>query len=629
MIVDFFRRGTGEAGGVVDYLLGRNRDREHASVLSGDVAEVSELIDSSPYLKKYTAGCLSFYEHDLPPDQKQQIMADFENCLFPGLERGSYRVLWVQHQDKENEETGQTRLELNFLIPNVEINSGKRLQPFYAKADIDRVDCFKQITNHQYRLFDPDDPINRQATKVAKNLPKAAKELKQALETEVTLAVSSGIVTDRVTLVRWLTDIGLEVSRQTAKSLSIKNPNGDENVRPVRLTGEIYEQNFRHTQQSTELVRAASERYRREASSRYTASVSEYTRLCERKSEYHQQRYGREQYSDFAASERRYSADQAANRPTHQSTAENSAGERTGVSSATNATSRTDQGELARVERLERTNSAGREAEKSPYYIEYSLDFTSMYSSYQQHLLRLRQQQQVQRHKRDAEKSRVPEKPRGEHEYGEMWNREEMEMVRPNRPDGQAIQQQHGSNTGNQLNDTRSAVIEHHRAAAASAAERVRATRSPEWNNHTAAGLQQQISATGAVIERSKQRVNKHHQEIAEPSAITEFIKQAGERFTAAITEPFRTISQWAADRDHGKSIDSKGLAAHGSSRDQRADQTLSAGIEARSIQLERLDTRIVGTALSRLEQRREQQKAAYKAQQEQKRSDRGLDYGF
>ena len=78
MIVDFFRRGTGASSGPIDYLLGKNRDREHAAVLHGDVVEVAGLIDTSPYVKKYTAGCLSFYEHDLPSEQKQQVMEDFE-----------------------------------------------------------------------------------------------------------------------------------------------------------------------------------------------------------------------------------------------------------------------------------------------------------------------------------------------------------------------------------------------------------------------------------------------------------------------------------------------------------------------------------------------------------------------
>ena len=147
MIVDFFEHGTGEASGPLDYFLGKNRDREHAKILLGDVNEVAELIDCSPYEKRYTSGCLSFYESDLTEADKAQIMRDFEKTLFPGLTPENYRILWVEHRDKINEETGERRLELNFLIPNIEIESGKRLQPFFAKADLDRVDAFKKIVN--------------------------------------------------------------------------------------------------------------------------------------------------------------------------------------------------------------------------------------------------------------------------------------------------------------------------------------------------------------------------------------------------------------------------------------------------------------------------------------------------
>ena len=59
-----------------------DREREHAQVLSGDVALTAQLIDSSPFAKKYTSGCLSFYEHDLSDQDKQQIMQNFEQCLF-------------------------------------------------------------------------------------------------------------------------------------------------------------------------------------------------------------------------------------------------------------------------------------------------------------------------------------------------------------------------------------------------------------------------------------------------------------------------------------------------------------------------------------------------------------------
>ena len=37
MIVDFFRHGTGLSKGCLDYLLGEQRDRQQAEILSGDL----------------------------------------------------------------------------------------------------------------------------------------------------------------------------------------------------------------------------------------------------------------------------------------------------------------------------------------------------------------------------------------------------------------------------------------------------------------------------------------------------------------------------------------------------------------------------------------------------------------
>ena len=62
MIVKFFKFGKGNSKSCIDYLLGADRDREHAKVLSGDVELTSAIIDSSRFAKKYTSGCLSFAE---------------------------------------------------------------------------------------------------------------------------------------------------------------------------------------------------------------------------------------------------------------------------------------------------------------------------------------------------------------------------------------------------------------------------------------------------------------------------------------------------------------------------------------------------------------------------------------
>ncbi|WP_213085254.1 relaxase/mobilization nuclease domain-containing protein, partial [Neisseria gonorrhoeae] len=42
-------------------------------------------------------------------------------------DKDQYNCLWVEHRDKG-------RLELNFVIPNIELLSGKRLQPYYYAA---------------------------------------------------------------------------------------------------------------------------------------------------------------------------------------------------------------------------------------------------------------------------------------------------------------------------------------------------------------------------------------------------------------------------------------------------------------------------------------------------------------
>ncbi|HAG2480007.1 TPA: hypothetical protein G8W07_005414 [Salmonella enterica] len=56
MIVKFHPRGRGGGSGPVDYLLGKDRLRAGATVLQGKPEEVRELIDASPYAKKYTSG---------------------------------------------------------------------------------------------------------------------------------------------------------------------------------------------------------------------------------------------------------------------------------------------------------------------------------------------------------------------------------------------------------------------------------------------------------------------------------------------------------------------------------------------------------------------------------------------
>ena len=380
MIVDFFRHGSGLSKGCLDYLLGEDREREHAQVLSGDVELTAQLIDSSPFAKKYTSGCLSFYEHDLSDQDKQKIMQNFEECLFPGLDKDQYQILWVQHQDKINQDTGETRLELNFVIPNVELSTGKRLQPFYAPVDLDRVDLFKQITNTEHSLYDPDDPEHRQLFLNKKNLPKDIKDFKAQLHQRVYRAVSNGEVADRQELVQWLESNQINVTRQVKNSISIENPY-EGAKRPIRLEGEIYEQGFRATGEYRQEVQQRIEEYRGTTSERYRANVTDYQRQLEHKSQYHCDRYptvGRE------------------NSPEHSK-------QRPDGREAVKPVSNLAAIEIEPFNAIKRANTEPRTASpessrtEKTYHFEYGTDFSSSYFAYSDFLAWSRHQKQVQR----------------------------------------------------------------------------------------------------------------------------------------------------------------------------------------------------------------------------------------
>lgn len=283
MIVKFHPRGRGGGSGPVDYLLGKDRQREGASVLQGKPEEVRELIDASPYAKKYTSGVLSFAEADLPSGQREKLMASFERVLMPGLDKDQYSILWVEHRDKG-------RLELNFLIPNTELLTGRRLQPYYDRADRPRIDAWQTIVNGRLGLHDPNAPENRRALVTPSALPKAKQEAAEAITRGLLALASSGDLKTRQDVTEALESAGFEVVRTTKSSISIADPDGGRNI---RLKGAIYEQSFNAGEGLRAEIESAAAEYRRDAESRIQRAREICKSGTERKREENQRRHPR------------------------------------------------------------------------------------------------------------------------------------------------------------------------------------------------------------------------------------------------------------------------------------------------------------------------------------------------
>ena len=522
--------------GCLDYLLGEDREREYSQVLSGDVELTAQLIDSSPFAKKYTSGCLSFYEHDLSDQDKQKIMQNFEECLFPGLDKDQYQILWVQHQDKVNQDTGETRLELNFVIPNVELSTGKRLQPFYAPVDLDRVDLFKQITNTEHSLYDPDDPEHRQLFLNKKNLPKDIKDFKAQLHQRVYRAVANGEVADRQELVQWLESNQINVTRQVKNSISIENPY-EGAKRPIRLEGEIYEQGFRATGEYRQEVQQRIAEYRGTASERYRANVTDYQRQLEYKSKYHSDRYptvGRE------------------NSPEHSEQPPDSR-------KAAEPISKLAAIEIEPFNAIKRENTEPRAASpessgtEKTYHFEYGADFSSSYFAYSDFIAWSHRQKQVQRSKdtqysdqRETIEGRSPEQIRGQSEYQyvqESIKRQATSMHSDQQECRGMAERLHDSNGILKDDRIRNAIIENHRrtTAAITATTTAVAEATANFRHSTNQDYPSLVSTIKSNRERS-----------AKLTASTEIISDNTEAISRARTQHSKLYraDQWQSPRD-------------------------------------------------------------------------------
>lgn len=250
MLVKFFKRGKGGGSGPINYLLGddylknNNVSREGAKLLYGSPHLINEMINASNFAQRYTAGCLSFEESpdSLTEQQKIELMRDFEKTLFPGLEPDQYSILWVEHGDKDNpNNSNKKRLELNFLIPNTELRTCKRLQPYYYKQDQKYIRNWQTMKNNEYTLSSPDDPRHSRLINIYNEKNNQVDPLKKKISEH--LKGYHKVLNSRKDVIYHLLKLDeIEaVSRESKEFISVKVK---DRTKPVRLKGDYFKRDF-------------------------------------------------------------------------------------------------------------------------------------------------------------------------------------------------------------------------------------------------------------------------------------------------------------------------------------------------------------------------------------------------
>ncbi len=239
MLVKFWgiNQGGGDGDGSVNYLLNERVKQGTAKVLKGDADLTESLLLSLTQKHKACVGCLSFEESNIDESLKHELMESFENALLTQEMQGRYNILWVEHTDKG-------RLELNFVIPKIDLEKQKAFNPYYHKVDLKRIDTWQNVVNLKYTFTNPKDLKKQNTIQHHNTKTPQGKELLETYEKLDKLIQENlgKLFNSREDIINFLKANQCEVNRQGKDYISVKLPN---EPKAKRLKGFYYHETFR------------------------------------------------------------------------------------------------------------------------------------------------------------------------------------------------------------------------------------------------------------------------------------------------------------------------------------------------------------------------------------------------
>ena len=169
-------------------------------LLAGNPRDITYAIEISPHKYKYTSGVIAHAIEDNQtlssnPDIAQEFRALMEELVFAGLPIEDRMILWVQHTHEQN-------LENHFLIPRINLRTGKYFNPHPPGAEGD-FNAIRDYLNLKHNLARPDDPQRQRLTGTIPRYSKNA-DLIAALSDAVQLRVTQGQLCNRQAVIDWL-----------------------------------------------------------------------------------------------------------------------------------------------------------------------------------------------------------------------------------------------------------------------------------------------------------------------------------------------------------------------------------------------------------------------------------------
>ena len=613
MYIKFLKHGKGDPAKAASYLVDDvdhlNRPRPHIEVLRGDPQTFAAIAESIENQWKYTSGVIAWSKDDAPTnDEINEVLDTFEAHAFAGLKPTQYHFTAVLHEEDDGSK------HVHFLVPRLELETGKALN-IAPPGNQKYFDPLRDYFNYSKGWSRPDDPALQRDTQKpdyvhfedAAALRAGLKDgpvnnVREKIGRYIEQRVEHGFIRDRKDVLDAISELG-EVTRTSDKFISLKIDG-----KAIRLKGAFYESNFSIESYLENRTREANDA----RASRKNRTVSEnHRKLAEQ---------FREQFKEFADKRSKYNANRYYNHDGSQAELEFNRVREQGFSpfnreteprnsqrfDPTGAAAQAAKSTVRSLEQHEPRDSRNSKDQENPYFIEYSLDFNSLYHAYQQHIARLYQQKQIQRTTSEIST------------FAADRSHDTTENSRVQHGDNSTVQSTRG-----QINDTGSAIIADYRRTATSAQTATRAT-AASISAYTAAGADyQRARELHSDFKRETQRSSASRETLSNDSEAairadntTAFFRQFAERLTATAGETFNSVSRLLEHR----AADHQSLTTPDADRNREAarttDQTSDRENEfsrAISAKTSRFSATPIHEALERVEQR--QQKQAEKKQ--------------
>ncbi|EOC1853657.1 LPD7 domain-containing protein [Vibrio parahaemolyticus] len=296
-------RVNGGKAGIKEYLEegiknGRDYSRDELDervILDGDLALTNDIIQSMETEgEKYLHITLSFKEDHIDNDTLLAITQEFKAFAMTAYQEDEYAFYAEAHlpkiksyMDKATGDTIERKPHIHVVIPERNLASGKRLEPFgLVKKNEHFIDAFQEVINEKYQLASPKHHVRTTFTDESALISRHKADLfpaqSRTIKSQALDVLLSDNITTTATFAKKLEASGFDVKvRNQGKDNEYLNIRTPEQKRGVNLKENVFQAEFISLPKADKLKLLDSQHnpYRENGDSQYRASAKHHQDL--------------------------------------------------------------------------------------------------------------------------------------------------------------------------------------------------------------------------------------------------------------------------------------------------------------------------------------------------------------